>query len=410
MKAVLLAVVLATAPLAPAFAQNASGDRADDQDDRRQQAWWTRIGDWLTAINDEGLYPSVGVIVAGSGLSFGAGLRDLHFGDAPVGGEIDAMWSVRGYQTYRVRFGLIDKLRNIHRLRPADAKVSSQFDDFDETTPGHAIYLETEWRDYPRMSFYGAGPSAPDETKTDFRLSGYTVDVVGQWQARAHLGVGARVGLLDFDHGGGNNPNTPDTLVLHRPETAPGLLEHPRFITTSAGLTYVRRDRTAAPRRGHLGTISVLRFEALGSGGPTVTRLNLDGRIYRPIRATGVLASRLLLAQDWTADGAPTPFYLQQTLGGSDTLRGFSSYRFRDQSLAHGSVEYRHMVWPFVELTPFLDAGTVAPDLTRVAWATVRFCPGIGVRVHFEDRVIGRLDWARSSDGHRFAFSLSHPF
>lgn len=408
MKALLLALAVALAPVAPALAQD--GATRDGQDDRRQDAWWTRLGHWLSGVNDEGLYPSVGVIVAGAGLSLGAGLRDQHLGRAPVGAEIDAMWSIRGYDSYRFRFGLIDQLRDIHRLRPADAKVSSQFDDFDETTAGRALYLEAEWRDYPRMSFYGTGPAAPVETRTDYRLSGYTADLVGQWQPRPSVGLSARVGFLDFDHGAGTNADTPDVLDLHRAETAPGLRQQPRFVTTSVGLAYARRDAPGAPRRGHLGTISVLRFEPVGAHGPSITRLNLDGRLYRPVGPSSVVATRLLLAQDWTADGAPTPFYLQQTLGGSDTLRGFSSYRFRDQALVHGSIEYRHMVRPFLELAGFLDAGTVASDLTRVDGSTVRFTPGIGARVHVDGRVIARLDWARSADGHRFAFALSHPF
>jgi hypothetical protein len=405
----LLAVVLAAMPAAPAFAQN--GAASDAQERAAADPWWQRYAAWLERLHDQGVYPSAGVVVAGSGLAFGAGLRDTHFGGGPIGGEIDAMWSIRGYGAYRVRIGWIDRLRDTERLRPADAKVSSPFEDFGETRPGAALYLEAVYRDYPRMSFYGTGPAAPIQTRTDFGLSGLSADIVAHWQPRAGLGVSGRVGVLDFDVGRGTNDATTDVVDLHDQATAAGLFARPRFVTTGAGLVFDRRDAPGAASRGGVAALSLWHFAPLGAPGPTITRLSWDGRLYRGVsRLPAVVALRLGLAHDWTATGAPTPFYLQQTLGGSDTLRGFRGYRFRDQALAHGSIEYRHMVRSFLEIAPFLDAGVVARGVSDLAWSAVRVSPGIGVRVHVERQVVFRLDWARSAEGHRFALALSHPF
>ncbi len=82
------------------------------------------------------------------------------------------------------------------------------------------------------------------------------------------------------------------------------------------------------------------------------------------------------------------PFYLQQTLGGADNLRGFREqsigsdatqatlrrfrdFRFRDRNLLLLQAEYRMKLWEFIDGSVVVDAGKVTTtrsdlDLTNL--------------------------------------------
>ena len=56
------------------------------------------------------------------------------------------------------------------------------------------------------------------------------------------------------------------------------------------------------------------------------------------------------------------PFFLQPTLGGSEDLRGFREYRFRDRNMVVFNAEYRWEAFSGLDLAAFADAGQVAPE------------------------------------------------
>jgi outer membrane protein assembly factor BamA len=123
-----------------------------------------------------------------------------------------------------------------------------------------------------------------------------------------------------------------------------------------------------------------------------------------------VLAVRGLASSDLAGDTGDTPFYLQQSLGGGETLRSFHSYRFPDQALAHASIEYRWRAHRYVEIAPFLDAGTVARALSRLSLGSFKMSPGVGIRARTNRRAIARLDWAHGSEGHRIVIGTGPIF
>jgi outer membrane protein assembly factor BamA len=245
------------------------------------------------------------------------------------------------------------------------------------------------------------------EAKSDYRLSGTTVDVVVQWQRNEHLGVSGRVGVLDFDIGRGSNDGVPDLQDQFDPTTIPGALTSPRY--TTAGVAAVRdtRDVPALPSSGTFLGVSVWRF----AGTPRFTRFTLDGRAFvAPVDKRSVLAARLLIGVDLVPDRATVPFFLQRYLGGSETLRGYPSYRLRDAALLHLSLEYRWRAFRRLEIAPFVDVGGVGPSLADLRARTFDVTPGIGFRLRTDKRPLFRLDIARRTDGYRLSFSLSQPF
>jgi hypothetical protein len=107
------------------------------------------------------------------------------------------------------------------------------------------------------------------------------------------------------------------------------------------------------------------------------------------------------------------PFYSLPTLGGSRTLRGFITGRFRDRSMWHASAEYRFWVLtrgfpiPFtkalrverVGLAFFGDTGSVADDWPDLFSSRVWASAGVGLRITLERDAPFRVDVGFSGEG-----------
>lgn len=371
--------------------------------------WWDPYVSRIRWLQDRGVHPEVGIITAGSGLSFGASYRKPRIGESRFGVEAGAMWSIRRYTQYRLRAGMVEGMHHTLELRPADARISSQFNDSESLAPGLAVYADVHRRGYPRVNFYGLGPDVGLDDRSDYGLEGYTADAVIQWQRDAHVGVAARVGVLDFGIGRGSNANVTDLQDAFDPAAIPGALEQTRFLTTGVAVVRDARDSPALTTSGTFAGVSLWRFTPVGSSDPGFTRVTLDARAFAtPIDDRGVLAMRLLVATDLRQDGAAVPFYLEQHLGGSDTLRGYPSYVLRDAALAHVSIEYRWRAHRMLEVSPFVDAGVVGGGFGSLR--RVRTTPGVGLRVRNDDRVLFRMDIAHRPGGVRLSFSMSPVF
>ena len=100
-----------------------------------------------------------------------------------------------------------------------------------------------------------------------------------------------------------------------------------------------------------------------------------------------------------TGKSSVVPFYMMETLGGSDingepALRGFSDYRFRGNDLALIQVEYNRRVWGPLGLLGFYDVGQVANRASELSFAEMRHSVGFGVGIWAGGKV-----WFKASVG-----------
>ena len=121
-------------------------------------------------------------------------------------------------------------------------------------------------------------------------------------------------------------------------------------------------------------------------------------------------ATSLTPSSDFTDGERPTPFYLQQHLGGSDSIRALRSYRFQDQALFVVSAEYRWRAHRYLDIVPFIDAGTAAPSLSRLSFNSVNIAPGIAVRARTDRRTIARVELAKGPEGYRLLVGTGPSF
>lgn len=105
------------------------------------------------------------------------------------------------------------------------------------------------------------------------------------------------------------------------------------------------------------------------------------------------------------------PVYRLSTLGGDETIRGYSRGRFRDNDYALFSAEYRYPVWwdhPFcLDAAVFFDAGQVSSNIMQMPERdNFHYGYGGGFRVYNHDELTASLYFGFSKDDYRAEFAL----
>jgi outer membrane protein assembly factor BamA len=97
-------------------------------------------------------------------------------------------------------------------------------------------------------------------------------------------------------------------------------------------------------------------------------------------------------------------------LGGSHTLRGYPTWRFRDQNRVLLTGEYRWRAGHFLDMALFMDAGQVAPRFKNLNIQDFRKTYGLGMSFHTPISTATRIEVARTGEGTSLIFSFSPSF
>ena len=197
----------------------------------------------------------------------------------------------------------------------------------------------------------------------------------------------------------------------------------------------VHARRLAGPRcRGHLPAhpghrrvrlahVARLHADAAASTASrcTITTIETTSSAFRSLeyeaiqhvpilREAWVLSFRGRVQTADEKDGQQIPFFMLPALGGGSTLRGYSSWRFRDQNSLLLQAEWRIMVNRYLDLAFFYDAGKVAARTSDLDLDGLKDDFGFGVRFHGPFATPLRVELARSREGISFIFSSSAVF
>jgi outer membrane protein assembly factor BamA len=113
------------------------------------------------------------------------------------------------------------------------------------------------------------------------------------------------------------------------------------------------------------------------------------------------------VAASQTDAGQIVPIYLEPSLGGTNSLRGYQDYRFHDRNLALLNIETRVAIFTHMDGAVFVDAGNVAARFGDLNLDHRDY--GFGIRFHTRRETFARVDVARGADGWRLAFRMSEP-
>jgi len=332
----------------------------------------------------EGFFPEFGGIIPGGGISVGPGYRHRLFGDRAIV-RASAAVSPRRYTMMRSDIEWPQLLH--HRL---------------------SLGGQVKYQDFTQINFFGIGSRSLKSDRTDYRLKDLDALAFATARLKPWLSVTGRAGLLQrLAINRGLSTLYPSTAERFDDLGAPGLTQQPNYVHADVAVDVNTLDRPGYPSSGGRYRASVAMFHDRDLARDSFRRFEADAAQYVPL-GRSVLAFRGRIDVSQTGPGQEVPFYLLPSLGGSNSLRGYLDYRFRDRDMLLMNAEYRWPILRRVDAAVFYDAGSVA-SASNLLSRKIYTDYGAGLRLHSATRMLVRLDVARGEEGTRALVSFSAP-
>jgi hypothetical protein len=393
MRLLLLASIACAMPMGAAAQETRAGSIIAEQADKAgrlmpyEMHWAEKLLlDVRKALIEQpsGFYPYFGSVYSGGGFTLGAGYRQFT-GDRTQW-SVSGLYSLKGYKLIQL----------------------------DTSSPGHLgdhldFHGSALWRDATQVSYHGLGIDSPADADTAFRMQQAVVG--GDVTARLHrfLLLTAAASYEDYTLKDPTGTFTPVEDVF-TPATAPGVGVNPDYLHTWASAAFDWRPAADYARRGGLYSIARHHYADRDS---TYSFDRLDAEIvpHIPIlRENWVISMRGRL-ETTLDDTDQVPYFLLPALGSGSTLRGYSSWRFRDRHAMLLSGEWRWIPNRMaLDMALFYDTGMVAPRLDAIALHAFVSDVGVGIRFHAPAKTPLRVELAKGSEGWRLVFAASAAF
>jgi outer membrane protein assembly factor BamA len=252
---------------------------------------------------------------------------------------------------------------------------------------------------YGGLNYYGPGTTSYKSGRSAYRLEDTALDATLNVRVARHLVAGGTVGYLFNNVGPGNDSRYVSSEQIYH---VPGIDQQSNYSHLSVFAQYDTRDYAPGPRAGCNYFIQLHDYNAF-------RRLDAEAQQYIPFfNKRRVIALRAKTALTFS-DGA-VPFYMQPTLGGSDDLRGFRPFRFRDNNLLLMNAEYRWEVFSGLDMAVFGDAGKVFARKSDFNFDQLQSAAGFGFRFNARNSVFLRLDFGFSREGFQIAMKFNNLF
>lgn len=335
-----------------------------------------------------GFYVGTFSMIPGSGwVSVGPGYRKW-LSDDRMFFDTSAAISWRGYRTAQATF-------EVPKLAKSRFTVGSTF----------------RSQDYGQVNYFGAGPASLETNESEYRLKSTNLVGYGAFRPIRTVAIGLEAGVLSPSIGrrtGFFKRDIPDTQDMFPGDVVFGIGDQPTFLHSELSVTSDTRDFDSHPTRGGVYRAALTNFSDRDTGVFSFRRYEAEASRFIPVADSRVVfALHGWLATSDANDGGAVPFYLEPSLGGNNSLRGYADYRFHDRNMLLVQAEARIAMMTHVDTAIFWDAGNVAPkvgdlNLDHRDW-------GVGLRLHSRRQTFARLDLARGAEGWRFVFRLTDP-
>jgi len=274
-----------------------------------------------------------------------------------------------------------------------------------------ALTLIGGWREATQVGYYGTGTehtSVHDRTNYQFDEP-YGSAMLDVWPTRKLLLIRGGVDLFTRNQGPGKG-EAPSVDEKYTADTLPGLGASPTYVHSQATVGIDSRTSPGYSRSGGFYRVTFHDYR------DTDRRFGFRQTEYEAIqhipilRDTWVLSlhGRLELAN--AAHDQTIPFFMLPALGGGSSLRGFSSWRFRDLNSLLVQADWRVLANRFLDLALLYDAGRVAARRSDLTNAPLKSDYGIGLRFHGPLTTPLRIEFARSNEGLALVFSAKAAF
>lgn len=273
------------------------------------------------------------------------------------------------------------------------------------------VDLDTRYRNYPSVNYYGPGPNSFRNGRSDYRYETSNSDLTAGVSPRRFLRIGATIGYLLVNVGAGTDERFVSTEQIYPPSSAPGIDRQTNFLRGGGFAQIDTRDNPGDPHAGINLLARYLAYDGRKPGQFNFQRLQTDAQGYIPFfNKTHVIALRGRGDFSYTGAGQRVPFYLQPTLGGGDDLRGFRAFRFYDNDSLLFTAEYRWEIFTGFDMALFADAGKVAARRADLDLSHLRTDAGFGLRIKTRSAVVIRIDTGFSNEGFQVWLKFGNVF
>jgi Omp85 superfamily domain len=268
------------------------------------------------------------------------------------------------------------------------------------------LTFSAQHRNVSEMPYYGPGSDSSKSGRSNYRLEDTNFEVRPGFRIFKGLSAGLIGSYLAVNTGPGHSTRYISAEEQFDPTAAPGIDRQTDFWRGGGFLEYDWRDRDSYPTRGGKYSAQYVRYLDEKFGRYSFLRLDFAASQYIPL----FNGTRVFALQAWTSlttagDGQVVPFYLQPTLGGANTLRGYRFNRFYGDNSLMLNFEYRWFCSPALDAAVFVDAGKVFPDWND--WNFKNLESNVGFSLRFkgrEARPALTVDTAFSQEGFQIWF------
>ena len=329
-----------------------------------------------------GFHPFLGGIKKGSGFGFGTSY------DITNQLKASAQFSIKGYQKYEVVYT-------------------------DPVFLNERLFMEvrTFYQTAPEETYFGTGNDTDADNRTNYLREDRSVAAQIGVRAAKHLRVGVHSGFLDTTVGEGRSARNPSVGEVFNLADLPAIQGQPRYVIGGAFFDADYRDEPGNPRAGRRFVARWSSFNDRDFGRYDFMQYDVEVQQYIPFfNQRRVIALRAKSTLTGTGDGQSIPFYMLPTLGGSDDLRGFADFRFRDRNMVAVNAEYRWEAFSGLDVALFADAGQVARSARDFRVRDMNTAAGFGFRFNTAKKVFLRIDVGFSNEGARVFMKFGNVF
>jgi outer membrane protein assembly factor BamA len=335
-----------------------------------------------------GLQLTLGGMRSAQGMSFGVGYRRSDLLNDQVGFRATARGTFQG--AYLFDFNL--DFRGMH----TDRTFMQWYSKFEHS---------------PEIDYFGTGNETTNTNRTSYLFDDLSSDIDAGFKPGRRVRLGFTGGYYRAHTTDSGEEGLPPLSTAYPPPLAPGFNEDTQYTRIGAFAYFDTRDSQTGPRSGTVLGFRYREYWDIERRLFAFRQTQYEFQHYFPYFNRGrVIAVRAAVTLSFPKGDNTVPIYLQPMLGGSDELRGFVPYRFRDYHALALGLEHRWHAFSMLDMAVFADAGKVVPlkkdvDPTRLHWSG-----GLGFRFRLRSAIITRLDLAGSSEGFRVVCTFSDIF
>ena len=330
----------------------------------------------------KGFHPLLGGMRTGSGFGIGTAY------DITDKLKATAQVSMKGYQKYEVIYFNPQFLND---------RIFSE--------------IRTTYQSAPEETYFGTGNETSSEAHANYLRKERSVTGQIGLRVRNRVKTGFHAGWLDTTVGEGRSSRYRTVGEVFDPSNIPAFHIQPKYLRTGVFVDADYRDEPGNPRDGARYFAKVSSYKDQNVGRYNFIQFDADAQQYIPFfNQRRVIALRARASLTQTDAGQQIPFYMLPTLGGSEDLRGFADFRFRDRNMVVVNAEYRWEAFSGLDVALFADAGQVATRARDFRIADMNTAAGFGFRFNTAKKVIYRVDVGFSREGARVYMKFGNVF